>query len=242
MISVCIPTYRGAKRLQRLLATLQDVAFSDLELLVMDDGSPSDDAKETESLVIGFGGWERRFLSAKQNNGIVAAYDFLIRQARGQVLLLLDDDVLIPSGFFPVLRRLTQIDGIGALSWRSCGTGAGQSKKSRVGFLQPATQLAGYCMAFRRDVYEEVGGVDTRFRQYCGDSDLALRVTLAGYPSYRVWWPLVPHEEHGAFNDAPELAAQREQAIAEDLGKFFEKWGATGEEMEKRALAKLEET
>ena len=117
--------------------------------------------------------------------------------------------------------------------------GAVQNRTPRI--LQPATQIAGYCMAFRREVYHEVGGVDTRFRQYCGDSDLALRMTLAGHPSYRVWWPLVPHEEHGAFNDSPDLGSKaREQAAAKDLQAFQEKWGATGDEMERRALAGLE--
>jgi GT2 family glycosyltransferase len=241
MISVCIPTYRGEKRLKRLLPTLATAADADVELLVLDDGSPSEEATKIAALISAFDGIKRKQITWSRNNGIVAAYDQLVRQAEGEVVLFLDDDVLVPFGLFRVIRQLIEIPGIGALSWRSTGSNPGQSKRPRPGLLQLATQLAGYCMAFRREVYNEVGGVDTRFRQYCGDSDLALRMTLAGYPSYRVWWPLVPHEEHGAFNDAPELGDEaREQAASKDLRSFFEKWNATGDEMERRAVAGLE--
>ena len=239
MISVCIPTYRGAKRLGRLLPTLAGAADPDMELLILDDGSPTEEAAEIEALVDGFEG--AKYIST-QNNGTVAAQDQLIKQSTGEIVLLLDDDVLIPSDLFLVLRQLISIERIGALSWRSTGVKTGQSKNPRIGFLQPATQIASYCMSFRRKVYDKVGGIDTRFRQYCGDSDLALRMTIAGHPSYRVWWPLVPHEQHGAFNDAPELGSRREQIASEDLRTFFNKWAATGDEMEKRAISGLERT
>ena len=92
-------------------------------------------------------------------------------------------------------------------------------------------------MAFKAGACRAVGGVDTRFKHYCADSDLALRLTLSGRPSYRVWWPLVPHEEHGAFQKTP---GAREAAAQRDLQLFYEKWGHTGPEMERIALAKLE--
>jgi hypothetical protein len=52
-----------------------------------------------------------------------------------------------------------------------------------------------------------------------------------------VWWPLVPHEEHGAFRDAPEL--NRNETAVRDLAAFRDKWGCDGAEMEAKALAKL---
>src|SRR6185295_4950392 len=121
----------------------------------------------------------------------------------GDTVLLLDDDVLWPAELLQTVRQLTAIPNIGVLSWRSFGDQPGQSTVARPGFMELATELAGYCMAFRRSVWDEAVGLDSRFKFYCSDSDFALRVTLAGHPSYRVWWPLVPHREHGAFKDAP---------------------------------------
>jgi hypothetical protein len=99
--------------------------------------------------------------------------------------------------------------------------------------LQPATELAGYCMAYRRAVYDEVGGIDTRYQFYCSDSDFALRVAQAGHPCYRVWWPLVPHLEHSSVSDP----AARTAMGTRDLAAFKAKWGAPGAEMEERAIA-----
>ena len=140
-----------------------------------------------------------------------------------------------------VLRVLVaSLPGAGALSWRSLGPHeAYDSRRAIPGFLEPATHLAGYCMAFRRSVYDEVGGIDTRFRAVCGDSDLALRMTLAGHPSYRVWWPLVPHE--GGASSKDSMALERPSAgAARDLALWAEKWdGKSGPEMEKLALERL---
>jgi GT2 family glycosyltransferase len=234
-ISICIPSYRGAHRLERLFATFPD--DPDLELLLFDDGSPVEEGDAMKRLFDALPlAHKRRFREV--NRGPVAALRDLVDASTGELVLQLDDDVLLPPGLIATVRKLLgTIDNVGVLSWRSKGPHAGQSDKPSVGMLQPATQLAGYCMAYRRAVYDEVGGIDTRFRIYCSDSDFTLRVALAGHPCYRVWWPLVPHKEHAAFKDTNDL--DRESVVPVDLKAFRDKWGATGEEMERRAIAGL---
>jgi len=236
VISVCVPTFRGGDRLRKLLFTLPE----DIQLIVGDDASGEEASGTIKAAVY------TRWISggcllevSPTNRGVVQTMRSLIGLATGEIILQLDDDVVIPEGFFETLRSLMGLPNVGVLAWRSKGTRPGQSTDPVPGFLQPATQLASYCMAFRRDVYEAVGGYDTRFRMYCGDSDLALRVCLSGRPCYRVWWPLVPHEEHASFS---ERETDRLAIARADLAAFHEKWGAMGDEMEKRALAKLGET
>lgn len=235
-VSIIIPTYKGAKRLEKLFTSMREsnlINDQDCEVVASDDGSPLDDFLQTKNTCASFG---FSLLHVDQNYGWISAVNHGISQATGSIILLMDDDTLFPKDLLVVLRKLmSSIESLGVLSWRSYGTNPGQSTNPHIGFLQLATQLAGYCMAFRKGIWTKIGGFDPRFHVYCGDSDFALRSTLAGFPSYRVWWPLVPHEEHRCFDMSPEL--KRNDMVNNDLVAFYEKWGANGEEMEARALA-----
>lgn len=244
MISICIPCYRGADRLDSLLHSLalnNDLDLEDFEVIVYDDGSPDEDAAAIKKVT---GLYTEKYESSppfnvrhirgEKNLGAVGALREAVSYAQGNMILQLDDDVLIPEDLLGTVEDLLSIPNIGALSWRSFGTKPGQSTMSAVGFLEPATEIAGYCLAYRKEVSDEVGGIDTRFKFYCSDSDFALRVALAGHPCYRVWWPLVPHAEHGSIDDVT-----RHQIAAMDLEAFRLKWGASGQEMERKALAKF---
>lgn len=237
-VSIVIPTYRGARRLERLIRGLPCDINSDVT--VVDDGSPEADRRLAERVLGASSVCMARFVAAPRA-GWTAALNTAVPGTVGEIVLLLDDDTLLPPDLLPTLRGLfLALDNVGVLSWRSLGDKPGQSQTPRPGHLQPATQLAGFCYAFRRSLWDELGGLDPRFRVYCADSDFALRATLAGHPSYRVWWPLVPHLEHAAFDEAPELG-DRGQIAAADLNLFRLKWGATGAEMEARALRQLGE-
>jgi len=240
-VSVVIATFRGAERLKRLLPTIRTCdpvgpgKPVDVETIVFDDGSPQSDAEAIARVVMAEGGIPMRHPS---NRGYAACVRDAVAASTGEVVLLLDDDTQLPDGFFAVLRGLMEgLPGVGVLSWRSRGTNPGQSQHPVPGLLQQATQLASYCYAFRRAVWDEVGGFDTRFRFYCIDSDLCVRATLAGHPCYRVWWPLVPHDEHGGAVDT--VTFDRGDVGRSDVALFEAKWGASGDEMERRALAGL---
>jgi len=210
------------------------------EVIVSDDGSPAADFEHLEDIFYKEYDFyfDRTLVHRKTNGGWTAAVRAAVAKASGQYILLLDDDVLYPIGLLGVVRSLLAVDGVGVLSWRSLGDRPGQSREAHPGFIQPATSLAGYCMAFRRSLWDQLGGFDTRFRTYCGDSDFALRAMLSGHPSYRVWWPLIPHAEHRSFEESPELG-DRNAVAARDLEAFAKKWGCSSSEMEARALAGL---
>jgi GT2 family glycosyltransferase len=254
-VSVVIASYRGASRLARLLPTIRQDEEA-MDILVFDDGSPVEDSIAMSVAVFGDSPEARTELSrgemrcATRYGGGVAmlrestnrGYAHCVRDAvaatNGEIVLLLDDDTLIPPGFLRTLRDLYEtMPGTGVLAWRSFGKNPGQSQRAVPGMLQLATQLASYCYAFPRAVWDEVGGFDTRYRFYCIDSDFAVRVTMAGHPCYRVWWPLVPHEEHGGEVDT--VSFDRGEIGRKDSALFEEKWGASGDEMESRALASL---
>jgi len=107
---------------------------------------------------------------------------------------------------------------IGPISWKS------SNRPPQIdGFLEADTRLAGYCLAFKRSCYRAIGGFDTTFHHYHGDSDFCVRATVAGMTSYRSHWPLVHHTEHASVTENPELAADRWRDT--DTKIFIEKWG-----------------
>jgi GT2 family glycosyltransferase len=245
-VSVIIVTFRGAERLGRLLPTVLEPngppasPLTPLEVIVFDDGSPVEDAAAIERAVASAQSGHRTvtLLRDRANRSYAPCVRDAVAASSGDVVLLLDDDTHIPDGFFTVLRTLMgSLANVGVLAWRSEGKNPGQSQHAVPGMMQPATQLASYCYAFPRKVWDEIGGFDVRYKFYCIDSDFALRAVLAGHPSYRVWWPLVLHDEHGGAVDT--VSFDRRAIGEKDSALFKEKWGATGDEMEARALKAL---
>jgi glycosyltransferase involved in cell wall biosynthesis len=236
-LSVCIATYRGEERLKKLLPTL--IHPSVYEVVLVDDGSPPETMESIRQQLRAPPGGKTLVHRFETNQGYAKCMNKAASLAKGDTLLLLDDDVQIPDFFFPILEKLfATLPNVGVLSWRSFGKNPGQSQKPVYGLLQPATQIASYCCAVKKSLWDAHNGFDTRFQFFCADSDFALRCTLAGHPSYRVWWPLVPHDEHGGSADTVNF--NRHERAQNDLALFFEKWKATGVEMEVRALAMLE--
>lgn len=237
-ISILVATYKGVARIKTLLKSMIANGFNDekdIELLIFDDGSPQEDFQELNRIIFDID--IKCIVQRVEHGGWISTINALVRESTGDIVLLLDDDVLFVKDLLSTLRQLISIDNIGVLSWRSYGNNPGQSKIPRIGFVEPATQLAGYCMAFKRNIWNELNGFDQSFKVYCSDSDFVLRATLAGHPSYRVWWPLIPHEEHKCFDNAPEL--ERQKTIEYDLANFTKKWGMSGQAMEQIALQKL---
>lgn len=91
-LSVCIPTYNCKQFLQRALDSVYLQAFSDYEILIVDDGST--DGTEQMLEANGFAGRYYRF----DRMGQQAARNKLIELARGEYITFLDsDDELLPD-------------------------------------------------------------------------------------------------------------------------------------------------
>src|SRR5438445_3337038 len=90
-ISVVIPSYDGAERLPRTLASLvKSRVEGEFEVLVVDDGSSDRTSEAARAFA------DRLPISVlrhAQNRGRAAARNTGIRAARGGVVLILDDDM-----------------------------------------------------------------------------------------------------------------------------------------------------
>lgn len=95
LFSIFLPTYNRADTLPRALESVASQQFRDFELIIVDDGSDDGTGELLSRWENGFNGKVRIF--RQENQGKHVAYNLAAREAKGELLVLLDsDDVLLP--------------------------------------------------------------------------------------------------------------------------------------------------
>lgn len=93
-VSVCVPTYCGAATLGATIESVLSQKFSDLELIVIDDGSPD----ETRVVVSKYSDPRLRYIRNDVNLGPEGNWNRCLEEAKGKYFKLLPhDDVLHPD-------------------------------------------------------------------------------------------------------------------------------------------------
>lgn len=107
LISVVVPTYNYAHLLPRALDSVLGQWGTDLELIVVDDGSTDNTASVLADYAAQFAQLQ---VHVQANAGAGAARNLGIRCASGHYVLLLDADDELVAGAFNELRRVLQAD------------------------------------------------------------------------------------------------------------------------------------
>src|SRR4051794_3160478 len=234
--------------LESLLANSLDVA---LEAIVVDNGSSEKTRGYLE--VLASRNRNVRVLRNVHNRGFAAACNQGLEEAQGDVLVLLNNDTLVPPKALAGILRHVEDPAIGLVgpTTNRCG-GAAQIQTSYGTYgemlaFAAARQdgLAGtapteigvaemFCAGMRREVYEQVGGLDERFELgMFEDDDYSRRVRLADHSVVCVQDVYVHH-----FGEASLglLAADGRygELFHANRRRFEEKWGVTWEAHERR--------
>ncbi|MCF7834033.1 MAG: glycosyltransferase [Candidatus Pacebacteria bacterium] len=91
-VSIILPTYNGAERIQKSIESVTEQSFKDWELLVIDDGSTDntkevvEDLKSKDSRII--------YIKNEQNLGIQKTLNKGLGLAKGEYIARIDDDDL----------------------------------------------------------------------------------------------------------------------------------------------------
>lgn len=109
LITVITPLYNRASFLPKLFESLERQTCKDFEWIVVDDGSIDDVHREIERLLPA--SFPVRLLS-KENGGKHTAVNMGIRNARGQLVLILDsDDELPPTAIADIAKAYDPVKG-----------------------------------------------------------------------------------------------------------------------------------
>ncbi len=205
--SVMIPTYHCAHYLDAALKGVlaQDPGREWMQIEVVDDCSSDD----PEAVVARFGN-RVTFHRQPRNVGHIANFNTCLARARGELVHILHGDDAVRPGFYPrferefdanptvgaVFCRFISIDGesrwvtVARLVAQRDGVVPDFLERIAVGqMLQPP------CVAVRRDVYERLGGFDSRIERYGEDWEMWTRIA-AHYPVSHVVEPLALYRVH----------------------------------------------
>ena len=87
-VSVIVPTYNRADRLEKTLNSIVSQTYQDFELIVVDDGSTDKTSKVMKSFP------KAQYLSMKKNSGVSKARNVGLASAKGELICFLDSDDL----------------------------------------------------------------------------------------------------------------------------------------------------
>lgn len=200
--SIIVPVYNRPDEVDELLCSLTRQAFTDFEVLIVEDGS----AIPCKDVCDKYAGKLNVRYYQKENSGPGQSRNYGAERANGDYLIILDSDVVLPDGYLAAVDeelRLEACDAFGgadashpsftpvqkAISYSMTSfftTGGIRGGKKKLDRFYPRS----YNMGIRREVYQQLGGFSKmRFGE---DIDFSYRIVEAGYrcrlfPEAWVW-------------------------------------------------------
>ena len=187
LYSLLIPVFNRPGELDDLLSSLCRQTYVHFEVIVVEDGSTMPVREVVERLDI-------RYL-AIENSGPGIARNWGAELARGEYLLILDSDVIVPAAWLEQIHDALKhypVDAFGgpdrahpsfspiqrAINYAMTSfltTGGIRGGRRKLDKFYPRS----FNMGIRREVYQELGGFAGL--RYSEDIDFSLRIVEAGY-------------------------------------------------------------
>ena len=241
-VSVVIPCHDGLELTRLCLASLLgDAGAPAFEVVVVDNASTDGTGADVAALAAVDP--RVRLVSAPTNLGFAGGVNAGLAEARGDVLVVLNNDTVVPPGTLAgLVRHLAdpEVGAVGpvtnrcgneaevAVTWSTWGelvASAAARRESRAGQAFDLLVLTMFCTAFRRDVLDRVGPLDERFGTgLFEDDDWAERVRAAGLRLVVAEDVLVHHHGEGSLG-ALVPTGEHGQLFARNRAAFEAKWG-----------------
>jgi GT2 family glycosyltransferase len=211
-LSVIIPSYNGQAHLGRTLEDLLDIA-PNAEVIVVDGGS-SDGSRQLVT-----GDYPNVRLLEVRNHGFSYATNRGVEASTRRLVLLLNSDLFMNrkclEAMAETLRTHPEVGAVGPHLFNPDGTRQHHfSWPYYPRYLPPLAGplpvgvLCGACIMTRREVIEDVGGLDESFFLYNEELDWCKRVRRAGYRLLLLPVGAV-HVGGGSTTPSPDLLLER---------------------------------
>ena len=200
-ISIVIPNFNGEKLLENALPNILEGSAD--EVIVMDDGSKDKSLKILEELRIK--NKELKVLVNQKNLGFIPTVNKLFHEAVGDIVILLNNDVYVEKEFLKPILKHFESEKVFAVNLHEEGESSSVAfwkdgffefrRGEENGNLQKSAWASGGSAAYRKSLWQELGGFDSLFAPfYWEDIDISFRAIKMGYEI--LWEPnsKVKHE------------------------------------------------
>lgn len=216
-VSIIILNWNGLDFTKKCLASIKNnTAGMDYEIIVVDNGSKAEEVLELKKLhakgAIG------KLILNKSNKGFSGGNNQGIRAAKGDYLLLLNNDTTLTKNWLAALVKTAEKDrkigvvGPNIESYCQPGVVFGGGFVDKTGAARhsyskeegDAEQVGGAALFFKRKVLEKIGGLDEGFNPiYFEETDFCARARKAGFRVVFTPKSKVIHFEGGIMKKQP---------------------------------------
>lgn len=245
-LSIIVLNWNLGRMTQECLASIRThTSGVDYEIVVVDNGSKPDEKSIVRNACSLHGA---RLIELNQNLFFGEANNIGVEAARGQLILLVNNDVVVTPGYIgPLLRALETAHRAGAVGaelrypdgrlQEAGGYVRPDGWTIRHGLTRPPANIlsnaglhivdycSAACLLLRRDTFLEAGGFDPLFDPgYFEDVDLMLRLRAMGLYTYYCADTSVVHKENATAKTIWN-SRRRTAIIHRNHRKFVERWG-----------------
>ncbi len=215
LVSIISVNYNQSEITCLMLQSLQKVTYPNIEVIVVDNGSPKDNPK-----IISERFPNTILIESKKNLGFAGGNNLAIPVCKGEYLLFLNNDTEVEPGFIEPLVRLLQenpqigmvspriqyfhtpqtlqfagFTPISAITIRNAAIGFGEKDNGQYSYTCETGSIFGAAMLVPKKIIDEVGVMDPYFFLYYEEHDWAHRIQKAGFKIYYCGESLVLHKE-----------------------------------------------
>lgn len=222
-LSIVIAVYDSLNYTQDCIDSLQKHA-PNAEIIIVNNGSQPETKEYLDGLNF------IKTIHWNENRGVSKAWNAGLKIATRDILCVLNNDVLVqPNGMQKLVVAAIETGVAGnegaCMNMDFCYAYSTYNEDE-------ADYLGGYCIVFRRDVWDSVGEFDELFSPaYWEDNDWSLRVKEAGYK-----WKIIPECVYHYVARTSVRVLDMGSLFAAQRIKFLNKWGKKANGLGERIL------
>lgn len=246
-VSILIPNKDHIDDLEKCIKSiLKKTTYQNYEIIIIENNSEEDKTfayydylKKNDKIKVVY--WEREFNYSAINN-------FGAKAATGEYLLLLNNDVeIITEHWIEEMLMFAQRKDVGAVGAMlyypddtiqhagvilGIGGVAGHSHKyfkkgeygysSRLTIAQNLSCVTAACLMIKKEIFDEVKGLDEGFAVAFNDVDFCMKVREAGY--LNVFTPYAQLYHYESKSRGLEDTKEKQQRFKSEIDRFYSKW------------------
>ena len=246
-VSIIIPFRDQVELLKNCLhGIFENTSYKSYEVLLVDNNSSEEATLEYLHEVEKVNGV--KILKYDSDFNYSAINNFTVSKAKGEIILLMNNDVEVISenwltemlSYFALedtavvgakllypddrIQHAGIVLGIGGVAGHPHKflPASAMGYMSKAQLVQNVSAVTGACMAVRKSVYEEVGGLDEKLKVAFNDVDFCIKVREAGYKL--VFTPFAQLYHHESKSRGSDMDPDKIQRFQSEIDYMQKKW------------------